>query len=215
MLEEPWGTLAGTRGRILAYLRTTPRTVAEVAVHVGVSDNAVRTHLMLLQRAGLVDDAGTVHEGRVGKPAQRFRITEQGEERFPKAYALVLGEVLRVVAAREGESGLLELLREVGRRAAEGQAAVVGSPASRVDATVRLLRGVGADIEVVGETGDRWRIEGRGCPLSAVVRDQSRACILIENLIARASGGAVTQRCVHGERPRCSFVIEALCNSSG
>lgn len=215
MLDEREGTPGGTRGQILAYLRTTPRTVAEVAAHVGVSDNAVRAHLTSLQGAGLIDDVGTVHEGRIGKPAQRFRITEQGEERFPKAYATVLGEVLRMVAEREGENGVLELLTEVGRRVAGAEAVDVGSPASRVDATARLLRGMGADVEVVAETGDRWRIEGRGCPLSAVVRHHSQVCILVENLISRASGGAVAQRCEHDERPRCSFVIDIPRDSSG
>lgn len=203
---ERWVT--GTRGRILSLLRADPATVSALSDTVGISDNAVRTHLTSLQRDGLVEDAGTVHEGGVGKPAQLFRVTEHGEELFPKAYAAVLGQVLRVVAEQEGEAGLLALLEQVGRRV--GRAAPSdGATEERVKSTAQLLQGLGGDIEIVQEPDERWRIEGRGCPLSAVVRDQAVACTLIEALVAEATGGAVTQCCRHGDRPRCSFRVEA------
>ena len=204
--------VTGTRGRILSLLRSEPTTVSELAFNVGISDNAVRTHLTSLQRDGLVEEAGTAHEGGVGKPAQLFRVTERGEELFPKAYAAILGEVLRVVAEREGEEGVVALLENVGRR--EGRGVAPGqSMGARVEATARVLRGLGGDIEVVAEPEIRWRIEGNGCPLSAVVRDQTVVCTLIESLVAEATGGDVTQCCRHGDRPRCSFRVSAQSGS--
>ena len=203
---ERWVT--GTRGRILSLLRGDPATVSDLAGNVGISDNAVRTHLTSLQRDGLVEEAGTAHEGGVGKPAQLYRVTEHGEELFPKAYAAVLGQVLRVVAEQEGENGLVSLLEEVGRRVGRTARSGVASR-ERIESTAQLLRGLGGDVEIVPEPSGRWRIEGRGCPLSGVVRDQAVACTLIEALIAEATGGAVTQCCQHGDRPRCSFRIQA------
>lgn len=202
---ERWVT--GTRGRILSLLRRDPATVSDLAGNVGISDNAVRTHLTSLQRDGLVEEAGTAHEGGVGKPAQLYRVTELGEELFPKAYAAVLGQVLRVVAEQEGEDGLVALLEKVGRRVGRTARSGVAS-GERIESTAQLLRGLGGDIEIVPEPSGRWRIEGRGCPLSGVVRDQAVACTLIEALIAEATGGAVTQCCRHGDRPRCSFRVQ-------
>lgn len=198
-----------TRGRILSLLRADGATVSDLAVNVGISDNAVRTHLSSLQRDGLVEEAGTVHEGGVGKPAQLFRATAQGEERFPKAYATVLGEVLRVVAEQDGDEGLIALLEEVGRRVGHTDRPAVRLE-ERVEATAELLRGLGGDIEIVTEPTGGWSLEGRGCPLSAVVRDQAAVCGLLEALVAEATGQAVTQCCRHGGRPRCSFRVEAV-----
>jgi predicted ArsR family transcriptional regulator len=203
---ERW--VNGTRGRILSLLRTDPTTVSTLAGTVGVSDNAVRTHLTSLQRDGLVEEAGTAYEGSVGKPAQLFRVTEEGEELFPKAYAAVLGEVLRIVEAREGGDGVVRLLEEVGRRAGRVRDESADAEA-RIEATAEILRGLGADIDLVREPGGAWRLEGKGCPLSAAVRDRAAVCRLIEALVAESSGGTVEQCCRHGDRPRCSFRVSA------
>jgi predicted ArsR family transcriptional regulator len=196
-----------TRGRILSLLRSDDATVSDLAENVGVSDNAVRTHLASLQRDGLVEEAGTTHEGGVGKPAQLFRATAHGEELFPKAYAAVLGHVLRTVAEQEGEEGLVALLENVGRRVGHLDRPN-GRPEDRVEATAQLLRALGGDIDIVPQADGSWMLEGNGCPLSAVVRDQAAVCTLIEALAAEATGEAVTQCCQHGDRPRCSFRIE-------
>lgn len=203
---DRWVT--STRGRILSLLRSDEATVSDLAENVGVSDNAVRTHLASLQRDGLVEEAGTAHEGGVGKPAQLFRVTTQGEELFPKAYATVLGQILRTVAEQEGEEGLVALLEKVGRRVGH-QSRPSGGPGERVEATAQLLRALGGDIDVVPQPDGSWRLEGKGCPLSAVVRDQAAVCKLIEALAAEATGESVTQCCQHGDRPRCSFRVEA------
>lgn len=204
---ERW--ITGTRGRILSLLRGDASTVTRLADEVGISDNAVRTHLAALQRDGLVEEAGTLHGGGVGKPAQLFRTTAQGEEVFPKAYAAVLGQVLRVVAEKDGEEGLLALLEEVGRRVGAGARPAASQPlAERVQTSADLLRGLGGDIRVEEEAGQGWRLEGNGCPLYALVREQEVACNLVEALIAEATGGVVQQCCRHGDRPRCRFLVE-------
>lgn len=198
--------VAGTRGRILSLLRSEPSTVSALSAQVQVSSNAVRAHLTSLQRDGLVEEGGTVHEGGVGKPAQLYRATIEAEELFPKAYAAVLNELLRTMAEREGEDAVVSLLQEVGRRAAGGDA--TGPLERRVEAAEKALRGLGADVKVEREAAEAWRLEGQGCPLSAVVREQTIACTLVQSLIAEVSGGEVTICCRHGDRPRCSFRVE-------
>jgi predicted ArsR family transcriptional regulator len=203
--------LTGTRGRILSLLRTGRWTISGLAGEVGISDNAVRAHITSLQRDGLVEDTGSARDGGVGKPAQLFRVTERGEELFPKAYATVLGQLLRVIGDREGEDGVAALLREAGARAGRDNGrAAAGDPSlgGRVEATARIIRDLGGDVEVVPEGDDGWRIEGRGCPLSAAVRDQAIVCTLIEALVTEASGGSVTQCCRHGDHPACCFRID-------
>ena len=50
---------SSTRGRIVLLLRRGSRTVHELAVALGLTDNAVRTHLTALERDGLVAPSGT------------------------------------------------------------------------------------------------------------------------------------------------------------
>ena len=45
---------ASTRGRVTTLLRQGDRTVEELAQALGLTDNAVRAHLVTLERDGLV-----------------------------------------------------------------------------------------------------------------------------------------------------------------
>ncbi len=110
----------GTRGQLLVMLRRSAATINDLAGELGISDNAVRTHIAALQRDGMVEHAGVLRSTG-GKPAQLYRITREAEELFPKAYALVLGELIRVLEERDGRDGVTELLRRVGARAAAAQ----------------------------------------------------------------------------------------------
>src|SRR5687768_9921707 len=91
--------LGATRTRLLELLRRSRRSINELAAAVGISDNAVRTHLSALQRDGLVEPAGT-ERSTGGKPAQLYEITPDAEELFPKAYGWTLGGLLSLLEER-------------------------------------------------------------------------------------------------------------------
>ena len=52
------GVLQSTREQIVTLLRRSGRTANEIAAHVGLTHNAVRGHLAVLQREGLVREGG-------------------------------------------------------------------------------------------------------------------------------------------------------------
>lgn len=196
--------LGGTRRRLLALLRRNRRTIAELADGVGLSGNAVRTHLSALQRDGMVEPAGSRRDTG-GKPAQVYDITREMEELFPKAYAPVLTALLREVEAQEGRDALVTLLRRVGARLGAGVPA--GGPlASRVESAAAVLRSLGADLDVE-RLEDGWLLRGYGCPLSAVVDQRHEACQLVEELVAHVVAAPVHECCDRGDRPRCAFRI--------
>lgn len=197
--------LGGTRGEMLAMLRRSRRSINELAEKLGITDNAVRTHVAAMQRDGLVETAG-VERATGGKPAQLYRITAEAEEMFPKAYAFVLNALLQLLEERAGREAVVELLREVGARAA-AQAGASGSTGARVAAAADVLRQLGGDVEVE-HTAAGWYIRGFGCPLSAVVDGHEEACALAESLVAGITGRPVTECCDRAERPRCAFRIE-------
>lgn len=197
--------VGGTRGRILSMLRRSETTISGLATELGISDNAVRTHVASLQRDGMVEEGGVLR-ATGGKPAQLYRLTEAAEELFPKAYALVLGQLIEVLEEREGRAKALELLREVASRLAARHRGDAADPEARVAAAAEVLRAIGGDVEV--ERGDDgWLLRGHGCPLSGVVRDHPSVCTLAQALIEELTGLPTDECCHHGDRPSCSFRV--------
>ncbi len=197
--------LSSTRGKVLALLRWGPRTVAELAGSVGLTDNGVRTHLSALERDGLVRQEGSRRTG--GKPSYVYELTADAEALFPKGYASVLSEVIGYVRERHGSEGLQEFLRAVAQRAARRLPQSDRSNLrARVDAAVGVLNELGGLAEVV-EDEQSIQIRGYSCPLSSVVQDNPETCGLAEELVSEIAGVPVRECCDRTGTPRCAFSI--------
>jgi predicted ArsR family transcriptional regulator len=197
-----------TRGRIVELLRPASRTVDELAGELGLTDNAVRSHLATLERDGLVQQRGQRRGD--GKPAHLYELTSEGERLFPKAYGPVLRELLDVLGERLSETDLRAVLREVGRRvAAEYPRPPNGDPRLRVERAASLLSELGGLTEVEAYEGG-LRIRGYSCPLAAILPGHPEACELATSVVAEATGYPVTEQCDKGQPPRCWFEISPL-----
>jgi predicted ArsR family transcriptional regulator len=198
-----------TRARLLGLLRRSQQTVNRLADALGLTDNAVRTHIAGLSRDGLVKDVGAERDTG-GKPARVYALTKEGEELFPKAYAFVLGELVEEIARNDGRERAVKFLRAVGERAAAGAAATpLRDNAARVEAAATMLRDLGGDIEVQ-RTDAGWRLQGYGCPLSAATAQHPEVCAVAQALVEQITGRRVTECCDRSERPRCAFeIVEA------
>jgi predicted ArsR family transcriptional regulator len=209
MLPDWLGTLTGeTRAKLLHLLRRSRHTITALAGTLRLTDNAVRTHVAALERDGLVEHIGTERDTG-GKPARVYALTRDGEELFPKAYALVLGGLIEEIAGNEGRERAIELLRAVGRRAASRAASgAVGTadPDARVAAAAAALESLGGDVEVE-RTERGWHLRGYGCPLSAVTAKHPEVCALAQALVEEITGQPVTECCDRNDRPRCGFTI--------
>jgi predicted ArsR family transcriptional regulator len=199
--------VGGTRGELLTLLRRAERSINELAEKLGISDNAVRMHIASLQRDGMVEAAG-VERATGGKPAQRYQLTAEAEELFPKAYAVVFGELVQVLEEEQGRDGVVRLLRKVGARAAGGEGGAALSDGERVERAAAVLRQLGGEVDVE-RTESGWKILGHGCPLSGVVGEHEAVCSLGEALVGEVTGLRVSECCRRGERPRCAFEISA------
>ena len=194
-----------TQAKLLALLRRSHRTITGLSKALGLTDNAVRTHVAVLRRDGIIEDVGTQRETG-GKPARLYGLTAEGEELFPKAYALVLSGLVEEIARKDGRERAFELLRAVGERTAAGTRAP-SDMKGRVAAAADVLRGIGADIEVQ-RTEHGWRLQGYGCPFSAVTPNHPEVCGLAQALIEEITGRPVTECCERREGARCGFTIE-------
>src|SRR5688500_15037088 len=204
-------TLLGrARARLRRRVRRSPASINGLAPAVGITDNAVRGHVAAMERDGLLREESQRATG--GKPARVYDLTQEGEELFPKAYALVLQEMLATVRDRESDEAALRLLRDVGHRLGTGSATANATEAARVAAASALLESLGGSIQAERSDGS-WVLRSDGCPLSRVVSDQPQACCLVESMVAEITGQSVREICDRSGRPRCAFLIESADDS--
>jgi predicted ArsR family transcriptional regulator len=195
---------ASTRGQVVALLRRGRRTVEDLAQSLGLTDNAVRSHLSALERDGLVRQEGVLRG--TNRPAYTYELTSDAERLFPKPYGAVLAELLALLGDRIPPAELEAALRDVGHRLAAGQSPPSGPAEQRAERAVLLLNDLGGAADGERMNG-HYVIQGWGCPLSAATAVDTRACKLAETFLADVTGLPVTEQCDHGGEPRCRFEI--------
>jgi predicted ArsR family transcriptional regulator len=194
--------LGTTRGRIVTLLRRSERTVNELADELGLTDNAVRTHLAALERDGLVSLQG-VRRG-MGKPAHVFALTAEAEALFPRAYGVVLRTLVDALRTSLPRAEMEALIAEVGRRLAAPFPRGDGSAGARAEAAVAVLAELGGMAEARVE-GGVVTIRGFGCPLREAVDHHPEVCRIAAALLTEIVGCDVTECCDRGELPTCRF----------
>src|SRR5919202_927795 len=100
MQRSEWNKrlMDSTRGKIMVLLRAENRTVNELAAALKLTDNAVRAHLLSLERDGLVQQRG-LRPGR-RKPHTTYGLSAEAEHIFPKAYGPLLNHRVRGISSR-------------------------------------------------------------------------------------------------------------------
>ena len=195
-----------TQGRIVKLLRGDASTVNELAGALGLTDNAVRAHLLSLERDGLVLQSGTQRGSR--KPHFAYELTPDAERLFPKAYDVLLNRLISVLKGQLPPDAVAELLRAVGRSLAETQ--VAGQPGDdlerRLASAVQVLEAIGGSARVVSED-DHLFIRSSSCPLAAAVAEHPEVCRLAEALVAEIVGVTVHERCDREQSPQCRFEV--------
>lgn len=196
-----------TRGRIVTLLRAKTRTVNELAAALELTDNAVRSHLLTLERDGLVRQCGTLRGLR--KPHFAYELAPEAEKLFPKAYDVLLNRLIAVLKSQFGQDAVAEILRGVGRSLAESQ--VAERPGddleSRLERALKVLEAIGGSARIERDDG-RLYIRSNNCPLAVAVAEHPQVCQLAEALVAEIVGKPVHERCDRKESFRCRFEIE-------
>src|SRR3954453_21841912 len=196
-----------TRGRIVKLLRGTTRTVNELAAELELTDNAVRAHLLSLERDGLIRQSGTQRGTR--KPHFAYELTDEGEHLFPKAYDVLLIQLLTALKGRLSAAALEEVLRDVGHSLAAAQLAEEPSDLeSRIGGALKALEAVGGAARVE-KANDSVVICSDRCPLATAVSEHPEVCRLAETLLSEIIGVEVQEHCDRAGTPRCRFEVHA------
>jgi predicted ArsR family transcriptional regulator len=196
-----------TRGQIVGLLRGTTGTVSELATKLGLTDNAVRAHLLTLERDGLIRQSGLQKGSR--KPHFAYELTPEAELLFPKAYDTLLNQLIAVLKARLSPKAFRDALRAVGRSLAlQHRNAITRTEdlESRAQRVLKALEELGGLARIEKED-DKLVIRSNSCPLATVVAEHPETCKIVESQISEIVGAKVRERCSREESPRCCFEI--------
>ena len=196
-----------TRGKIVMSLRETGCTVNELAEKLGLSDNAVRAHLLTLSRDGLVETGGTVKGFR--KPHVVYRLTDEARHIFPKFYDSLFNRLLDSLKTRISPASLVSILKEMGRNISFARVATSSEPLEqRVGRAAAALEELGGAPAVVNEN-KKFLIKSSSCPFADAVSEHPEVCRIAESLVEEIVGEPVREVCDRSSVPKCRFSIEA------
>ena len=196
-----------TRGRILDLVRGGVSTVDELSRRLELTDNAVRAHLATLERDGLIEQRGLRRGLR--KPHFSYRLTNEAERLFPKAYHALLNQLLMVLKSRLKPKELQSILREVAGALASGQSASQKNETaeSKAQRAVAVLEELGGASRIEKEDDKLLIRSNSGCPFSEVVSEHPEICHLAEVLLSEITNSEVRETCEREKSPRCAFEI--------
>jgi len=192
-----------TRGRIVALLRTGNRTVNQLVDELGLTDNAIRAHLLSLERDSFVVQKGMIKGYR--KPHYVYGLTENGRQLFPRSYDSLLSQLLSTLKERFSTEGFRDLLQDVGRKIGVQKPTHNDLRERAKLAAVELYDFGGSP--TVSEKDGEISISSDNCPFAEVVADHPETCKIVESMVAEIVKAPVKEICVREGSPRCSFVI--------
>ncbi len=198
-------SLGATRTSILAELQREPRTVEQLARTLAIAPSAVRTHLALLERDGILERL-TVHRASPGKPAHAYRIAESAGVFLSSAYAPAALHLLEALQERLPPHEVAGLLRSTGRRLARSHRTTSARLRARISDAATALTELGGAAQVT-EQPAAFVLMSEGCPLAAMTGDHLAACGILEAFVSEIVSAPVRHRCAHGDRARCIFEI--------
>ncbi len=178
-----------TRGKIVAELRERgSASAAELATLFGLSPNAVRQQLVVLERDGLVEE----HPVRRGptKPTLAFSLTEKADSLFPQHYDKMLNAVLREIKDQFGKPAVDRIFEKIAEHSVERTKARVTAP--DVEGKVAQLTQVLRDRGVVAEyslVDGGFLLQEHTCPYSGVVKEHPEVCSVIHHVLDETIGG--------------------------
>jgi DeoR family suf operon transcriptional repressor len=167
----------GLRGDILVELkRTQPLTAAELASCFRVTTNAIRRHLKELEVEQLIEH---VREQRgQGAPTHAYRLTDRGEDLFPRRYDKELTAVLEFLERQSGREAVGRFFQERFQGKADEILARLGDAPfdERVAAVVEFLRHEGFMPNVSMGGGGGMRLAEHNCAVHAVAQRYPEVC---------------------------------------
>ncbi|WP_256360305.1 helix-turn-helix transcriptional regulator [Methylomonas koyamae] len=172
-----------------------------------ISRNAVKQHLVGLEKAQLVAEAALNSTG--GRPARSYKLTEQGRNRLPKQYGWFCQLLLAELKTELGETALRQMLARMGVNLAQSLAPQFSgkTPQAKRQALVELMQTLGYRAELETDDGQP-SLKAVNCVYHDLAQQIPELCEFDRALISTLLGSAIEQTaCMAQQDCACRFRI--------
>jgi len=171
---------------------------------LGITRNAVRQHLAVLERDGLVAKGAAVPSG--GRPEQLYVLAAKGGEQFPRQYSWFAELLLQELAGQPGDKTMTARLAELGRKVAASVARkLAGRTATpeRIASLAAVMNELGYDAT---PAADGLQIDAYNCVYHSLAAANPDVCAFDLALLSACSGAEVEhQACMVRGGDSCRF----------
>lgn len=201
--------LGETRASIVDQLRRQAQSVAELAVALDLSEVAIRRHLQVLERDGLVQGE-TVRRDGPGRPSALYALTDRADRLFPDNSAQLAIELLNYLEDQYGHGALLGFMHwraaRQGGRYAMALDGIAGSDGAERLARLLSEDGYLAEAEQVTDESGRTVLElTQGhCAIKEIAAQHPEICAYETQLFSQLLGVDVSrEKTIAGGAPAC------------
>ena len=164
--------------RVLGYLKLVGRCeVKAVARSLQVTTMAVRHHLSVLEKAGLVKT--TLERRGVGRPHYVYSLSASADAFFPKEYGTLASNLIRAIAELNGETKLARIFQHMKEAAvAQYSSRMAGKPLRRrVAEMAKIMTEAGYMAEWEQLDHRTFQITEHNCAIARVAQQCQHACV--------------------------------------
>lgn len=237
-MEDVVGALGGFRGvraeLLVALKKAQPLSAHELGEQFGLTANALRRHLKVLEEDGLVRFRREVRG--VGAPVYAYSLTPAGEALFPRSYVQMLSAALDAIRSQRGDAAVEAVLEAEWARLADEAGPVLDALPlqERVPLVAELLTAKGYMAEAVptvpetvaaasdGTTGDptgepALTLRIHNCAVREIAERFPEACAVEAKFVERLLGVPLVRsahrrdgcgRCDYGVTPHLTVTQE-------
>jgi len=179
-------TQTGSRQQqILTLLLNSPEgmSIDELAFKLNISRNAVKQHLVVLEKQQAVREAALNSTG--GRPARSYTLTEKGVNTFPKQYAWFCNLLLDDLIAEMGSEALQKMMWNLGVKLAHSLAPQFShkNDQQKLVALVELMQSLGYHAEIE-QNGGEPSIKAVNCVYHDLAQQHQELCQFDQALIS-------------------------------
>jgi len=166
-----------TREKILMLLKKHGLLpIEELSKELNITSMGIRQHLLSLERKGLIDYV--TNKKGIGRPAFLYKLTQNADNLFPKAYHTFILDTLKDIENNEGREKIDEIFRWRRMRLVRDTRNILGDKTDfeeKVNGLKHMLETKGYITEL-DESPNSYILKEFNCPIFKVASEYNEAC---------------------------------------